>query len=165
MKIRFLLATASLLMAFGAHAAGKQLTLSMYSYGPIEFGKPLSEIEKLVGEKATLEEELTEGCTYGSFKKYPHITFMVERGIVTRADIDSSEVGTAYGIRIGSSKQEVRDAIPSIQESPHEYTEGHYLTSKSADGKNAIVFEENDNIVDYIRAGVTPSAEYIEGCL
>jgi hypothetical protein len=147
-----------------AAPSNKYPVLTETQYGKIQFGQSLKKVEASVGEKAKVEEDPAEGCGYVSFASYPNIIFMVENGKVVRGDTESSLVSTKYGISIGAKRADVKK-VPKVVETRHEYDEnGHYLTVTTPNRKNAIVFEESEGVVTYIRAGVLPAAGYIEGC-
>ena len=166
MKMKKLITTiiVSFLLATINSYAAENLILSDKSYGLVTFGGKLKAIEKKVGEKAKGETG-DNGCDYVTFKKYPEIKFMVEDGIVSRADAISPQIQNKLQIKIGSSIEEVKRMYPNVEVKPHKYDEkGHYLIFKSKDGKRAILFEEGDGKVTDTRAGIEPSVEYVEGC-
>lgn len=145
--------------------AADRLVLSDKSYGLVTFGGKLKAIEKKVGEKAKGETG-DKGCDFVTFKKYPGIKFMVEDGVVTRADVISPQMQNNLQISIGTSLEEVNRRYPAVEVKPHKYDDtGHYLIFKSKDKKRAILFEEGDGKVTDVRAGFEPSVEYVEGCL
>jgi hypothetical protein len=60
----------------------------------------------------------------------------------------------------------VKTMHPNVAIAPHKYDdEGHYLNLSTDDNRAAIVLEESKGKVTDVRAGVKPSAEYVEGCL
>ena len=139
--------------------------LTEKTYGPVTFGSSLKTVEKRIGEKAKGETG-DKGCDFVTFKKLPGIKFMVEDGIVTRADAVSPDIKNKLEIKTGTSLEEVKRRYPAVEVKPHKYDPtGHYLIFKSKDGKRAILFEEGDGKVTDMRAGVEPSVEYVEGCL
>lgn len=141
------------------------LVLTDQSYGVVQFGGKLSEIELRLGEKAERQTGL-ENCNFVAFKKYQGIKFMVEKGIVTRGDVTTPAIRNTLGIKIGTPLAEVQSRFPKVVVEPHQYDpNGHYLIFKSSDGKRATVFEEADGKVTHVRAGLEPSVEYVEGCL
>ena len=144
-------------------AVAAELILTFDSYGPVVFGTRLSDVEKKLGEKA--ERETGEpACNYLTFKRYPNVTFMVENGFITRADV-GKDVPNAFGIKIGTSLADVKKRFPNVIVEPHQYDpKGHYLILKNADRKKAIVMEEGDGKVTDVRGGLIPSAQYVEGC-
>lgn len=145
--------------------AADSLVLSEKSYGPVTFGSSLKKIEKRVGEIATGETG-NKGCDFVTFKKFPGIKFMVEDGIVTRADAVLPGIKNKLEIKKGTSLEEVKRRYPEVEVKPHKYDPtGHYLIFKSKDGKRAILFEEGDGKITDTRAGIEPSVEYVEGCL
>ncbi len=153
------LAAASIVFCEGAPILTDQ------SYGVIEFGSNLKEIEQRLGEKAKRQGG-EHNCNFVTFEKYPGIKFMVEEGIVTRADVTAPNIPNALGIKMGTDLAEVQRRFQKVVVEPHQYDPtGHYLIFKSSDGKRAIVFEEAGGKITDVRAGLEPSVEYVEGCL
>jgi hypothetical protein len=138
--------------------------LSPLGYGSIKFGAKLSEVEAALDEQATpINRE--PGCDFVRFKRYSGISFMVENGVVTRADATPGIFNSAR-VTVGTSLKQVKKMHPDIQIEPHHYDEvGHYLTLTMRDKKAALVFEESAGKVTDIRAGLLPSVQYVEGCL
>ncbi len=145
----------------------ERTVLTDQSYGIVRFGSKLPEIEKKLAENAKGQSRDQEcDCYFVTFKKYPGVKFMVEEGIVTRADVTDSSIPNALGIKIGTTLDQVKRRYPKVIIEQHKYDPtGHYLIFKSTDRKRAIVFEEGDGKVTDVRAGVEPSVEYVEGCL
>lgn len=83
------ISVAALLFLFSlGHAEPTEPVLSKTSYGQISFGSRLEEIEKKLnakGQSETPDEACT--CRYIAFTAYPRAKFMVEDGIVVRADV------------------------------------------------------------------------------
>ena len=151
------------LIVIAAAAAKPILTLD--SYGVVVFGVRLRDVEKKLGEKAELTTTVNPSCSYVTFKRYPNAAFMLEDGVITRADV-SEEVPNAFGITVGTSFSEVKRKFPNVIVERHEYdSDGHYLILKSADKKKAIVMEESDGKVTRVRGGLIPSVQYVEGCV
>lgn len=147
-----------------AFAFADEPVLSWDAYGVVQFGKRLSETEKSLGEKATADEG-EEGCKYVHFKKFPKASFMVEDGIITRADVDPG-VPNSLGVPAGTPMDRVKKKYSKVIVEPHHYdNEGFYLILKNNKGTKAIVMEVGDGIVHTIRGGLEPSVEYVEGCL
>lgn len=167
MKMKKLITTTIIffLLAATTSLAADGLVLSDKSYGLVTFGGKLKAIEKKVGENARGETG-DNGCDFVTFKKYPRIKFMVEDGIISRADATSQQIKNKLQIRIGTSLEEVKRRYPAVEIKLHKYDDtGLYLIFKSKDGKRAILFEESGGKVTNTRAGVEPSVEYVEGCL
>jgi hypothetical protein len=138
--------------------------LGLESYGTVKFGSPILDVEKTLGEKGTRESGEV-GCDYIRFKRYPKVSFMVEDGIVTRADVEKG-VPNTLKIPVGTSLADVKKKYPKVIVEQHKYDEeGHYLIFKNAKGTKAIVMEEGNGKVTDIRGGLEPSVEYVEGCL
>lgn len=145
-------------------AAAPKPILTFDSYGLVVFGNRLSDVQKKLGEKG--ESDTGESaCQYVTFKRYPNVGFMVEDGVITRADV-GEEVPNAFRITVGTSLTEVKKKFPAVIIEPHQYEpNGHYLIFKNANRKKAIVMEESDGKVTYVRGGLIPSVQYVEGCL
>jgi len=155
----------SLLISITPAYAGEPV-LSETSYGKVKFGDSLEHFEILLNDKAP---EITDPderfCRQISFRSYPKVVFMVEEGVVTRAE-SSAPIATSLGITVGTSFEAVKKKVPSVVIEPHKYDpDGHYLILKAPDGKSALVMEEAEGKVSTIRGGLEPSVEYVEGCL
>jgi hypothetical protein len=162
-NILFLILAMLLIIGIGAKPE-KKPELTCRSYGLIKFGDKLTHVEKLMKEKSD-KTGFDFECDYVAFKKYPDVDFMVEEGIVTRAESTSANVLNSLGIKILDSLESVLRRYPNVQMERHAYDEGHYLIFKSSDGKYAMVFEEVQGEVVNVLAGLEPSVEYVEGCL
>lgn len=140
--------------------------LSQTAYGKITFGMQLNDAEKALSEKAPATQVGEEdACRHVKFKALPGASFMVEKRIITRADL-TAEIPNALHVAVGDALADVRKAHPAVRVRPNKYDpNGHDLVFKSPDGKNAIVMEETGGKIASIRAGVEPSVEYVEGCL
>jgi hypothetical protein len=138
--------------------------LSPRGYGEIQFGTQLTDVESRLKERAAPRNR-EFGCDFVQFKKFPGVQFMVEDGIVTRADVIPN-IPNSIGVRVGTRLSEVKRRFPEVKIEPHKYVEhGHYLSLPTADGKAALLFEEDDGRVTDVRAGLFPSVAYVEGCL
>lgn len=140
--------------------------LATTSYGAIKFGEKLSEVEKQISEHVSPPKDDDEaGCRFIQFKAFPEARFMVEDGVITRADV-SENVKNILHISVGTSLAAVKAKFPKAHLERHQYDpNGHYVIFKSADGKAAIVLEESESKIVDIRGGLEPSVEYVEGCL
>jgi len=145
-------------------AAAVEPILTFDSYGLVVFGTRLRDVEKKLGEKAEVAP-VNPSCSYITFKRYANAAFMMEDGVITRADV-SEEVPNALGITVGTSFSEVKRKFPNVIVERHEYDpNGHYLILRSGDKKKAIVMEESDGKVTRVRSGLIPSVQYVEGCV
>jgi hypothetical protein len=147
----------------GTAAAGPNV-LSLGGYGKVRFGTTLAVAEAELKEQA--EPKAREpACDFVRFKKYPGIRFMVEDGVVTRADA-AKRIANSAGVREGMPLARVLAMHPNIEIEPHKYDDaGHYLILRSPDKRSAFVFEEGGGKITDVRAGIQPSVEYVEGCL
>jgi hypothetical protein len=147
-----------------AAAAGPPV-LSASSYGPVKFGATLAAIEKTLGSKAEAPGKQDPACQSVRFPSLPGIRFMVEDGVVTRADVEPG-IANTLGLAVGDTLAQARERHAATNVGPHKYEPaGHYLTMKSPDGRAAIVMEEDGKTITKIRAGLLPSVSYVEGCL
>ena len=154
----------ALILFFSLLACNEETVLSAEAYGPVVFGSQLDDVERMLNVKVTREHE-DPSCYYVKLPKYPGVKFMIEEGIVTRAEVNA-EVPNTLSIKIGTPLDQIKKAHPNIIVTPHKYvSNGFYLVSKTVNGKNAIVMEVVDDKVTHIRAGIEPSVEYVEGCL
>jgi hypothetical protein len=139
--------------------------LSAAGIGAIRFGMTLDQAQQAVGARASLPQPFDPACSMVRFASLPKLRFMVENGIVTRADAGPG-VDNALGVAIGDPLATVRATHPEAQVTRHKYDEnGHYLTFPSADGRAAIILEESGGKVTKMRAGLQPAVAYVETCL
>jgi hypothetical protein len=164
MIIRFLATTLPALgMLLAMPSAGAQ-ALTRTGYGVVHFGERLSVAQAHMHAVAMPVDDNAQ-CGYVKFVKYPGILFMVENGIVTRAE-SRHWIRNAAGVKFGETVEQVRRKHPDIVVTPHKYDDdGNYLRYPTADGKFAIIFEASKGKVNLVRAGVRPSVDYVEGCL
>jgi hypothetical protein len=159
-----LLLLSTLLIGAGSQEGVRNHTLTDRSYGPINFGEKLADVEIRIGERPRAETGDSD-CDYVTFSKFPGVRFMIERGVVTRADVAGAEIPNSLGIEIGTTLVEVKRRYPKVVVQAHHYDPaGHYLIFRSEGGRYAIVFEEGDGKVTDVRGGLEPSVEYVEGC-
>lgn len=141
----------------------KDMVLSAHAIGPVTFGTPLAQVEISLGQAMRLDEVDNPECSFVSFKALPKVRFMVEKGVITRADVDK-EIANTSGVRVGDTVDQLRKAHADLKVEPHKYiTGGHQLTMKGA-GKTAIVMESDGAKITSVRAGLEPSVSYSEGC-
>jgi hypothetical protein len=152
------------LLLVTCHANAAVSVLSPRGYGSIYFGMKLHVAENTLGQPATPKYSGT-GCSFVAFKKYPRLRFMIEDGIVTRADADK-RVKNSAGILVGTALKKVKIKHPKAEIFPHEYDpEGHYVILNTNDNSAAILLEEGGGKITDIRAGLRAAVRYVEGCL
>jgi hypothetical protein len=154
------------LAIFALSAGAAEPVLSASSYGRITFGMSMASAERMLREKVGPPGEFEdESCRYIKFKAYPYADFMIENGIITRADV-SAEARNALGIAVGDSLSSVMQRFPKVAIEPNHYDQNdHDLIFKRNDGKAAVIAGESQGKIIDIRAGLRPSVGYVEGCL
>lgn len=139
--------------------------LSAQGFGPARFGVKLADLEKTLEEKSEPLGEMDPACSSVRFGQLPGVRFMVEQGVVTRADADPG-TPNELGLAVGDTLEQARNKHPALEVGPHKYLPaGHYLTLRSADAKSAIIMEEDGKAITKIRAGLQPAVAYVEVCL
>lgn len=142
----------------------KDLVLSPQAIGRVTFGVPLAQVETILGEQAMgLDQTDNPECSYVAFKALPKVRLMIEKGIVTRADVDP-DIANITGVRVGDTEAVARQKAPNATIGPHKYVpKGHVFTvAGSAD--TAIIMESDGSTITRIRAGKQPAVAYVEGC-
>ncbi|UGQ44650.1 hypothetical protein [Massilia endophytica] len=140
------------------------VSLSASGIGGVVFGMGLKEAERALNENAQPLGPVNAECSTVRFASMPRVRFMVEKGIITRADAERG-VPNIIGVDIDSPVDQVRRKFPNVQVTPHKYLHnGHYLTI-AGDGNTAFVLEDNSRRILKLRAGMQPSVSYVEGCL
>ncbi|NVO05770.1 MAG: hypothetical protein HXX19_07465 [Rhodoferax sp.] len=141
------------------HAGTNMLTTQ--GYGAVRFGMSIAAAEKAVGQHT--RERHSNDCQYVTFRKYPGISFMLEKRVVVRADLDKNLPNSASA-RLGMEAvriEAVRDPYRE-QASDEDYVS---YALKTPDGHAALVVETVDGLVHGIWAGTFPAYTYYEGCL
>ncbi len=151
-----------MLLALPALAHAGAIPLTPEGYGLIRFGMSLAAAEKAMGQH-TRERHHNDSCQYVTFRKYPGISFMLEKGLIVRGDADKN-LPNAAGARLGMEAvriEALRDQYRE-QESEQDYVS---YELKTPDGRAALVVETVDGLVHGIWAGLFPAYTYYEGCL
>lgn len=133
--------------------------------GPVKAGMSLNEARSAVGNSLTIPANLQE-CDYVRPKSPKGVAFMVEKGEISRIDVQpGSDVATVEGAKISDSEARIKSLYPGAAVKPAKYTPGHYLeVTPQAGGNNRIVFETDGKKVVKYRSGRLPAVEYVEGC-
>lgn len=133
--------------------------------GPVKVGMSLNEARRAVGNSLTIPANLQE-CDYVRPKSPKGVAFMVEKGEISRVDIQlGSEVATAAGAKIGDSEDRIKSLYPGVEVKPAKYSAGHDMeVTPQGGGNNRIVFETDGKKVVKYRSGRLPAVEYVEGC-
>jgi hypothetical protein len=140
--------------------------LSLTGLGPVRIGMNEAMVRQAAQTELMKAPSGSEGCVQLHVRRDPGIVLMFEKGVLTRIDFDDAHHATLRGLRIGDSERRARELYSGeYQENPHKYVaDGHYLTIRSSDKRYALVVETDGRYVSHLRAGVVPSAEYVEGC-
>lgn len=158
MNIRFIVVSALL----GVSAAASGQTLSPDGYGKIQFGQRLDQVERKLGQRAT-PRPADPACSMVGFKRYPQVRFMVENGVITRADA-RGVVRNSAGITARMSAKEALRHAPAMRSELHKYDKnGAYLVLPQGEDK-ALIFEASKGKITRMRAGIKPAVDYVETC-
>ncbi len=144
-------------------AKPKDLMLSTQALGPVAFGTPLSQVEISLGQAMRLDEADNPECSFIAFKALPKVRFMVEKGVIVRADVDP-EIANTSGIRVGDTEDQVRQKHADVKVEPHRHIPGARMLTVNGAGKSALVMESDGTKIISVRAGLQPSVSYSEGC-
>ena len=147
-----------------AEAAGKwQVTAA--GIGEVKAGMSVKEANAALGNVLVIPAKLQE-CDYVRPKSPKNLAFMVEKGEISRVDIQpGSDIATVAGAKIGDGEERIKSLYPGVEVKPAKYAPGHYLEVTPKDGgNNRIVFETDGKKVVKYRSGRLPAVEYVEGC-
>jgi len=144
----------------------KDAPLTFIGLGAVHLGLSQAQLKSL-GFKVSEEPSGYEECVEVTLNGDDKVLVMLENDRVTRVSSYDSTIKTKLGINVGSTEGQVKRAYAkNIMIRPHQYDDkGHYLITKSSNGKYAIVFETDGAHVTGIHAGLEASAQYVEGCL
>ena len=92
--------------------------------------------------------------------------FMIEGDKFVRIDVRRDDVAAPGGGKVGMRKAQVAALYAGIEEEPHKYTDGKYLSiAASGVAPTKLVFETDANgVVTEWRVGLLPEVDYVEGC-
>ncbi len=137
--------------------------------GPVHFGMRTAAAERALN--ARFDGVSRSECEYARTSSMPAgLRFMVEKGRIVRADVDSAGVLTGSGAEVGMTEAEIHALYSGrIRTEPHKYTgpEGHYLVytpRDPPDRRYGLIFETDGKVVIRYRTGLRPAVEYVEGC-
>ena len=163
-----LLKIALVLLASLFSIIGVATELSWDGYGNIKFGVSLEEISQKTGfEFVPTKDSMAweDGCRYVDLKGGDEAIYMVENGILTRAEVSLS-TETMLKIEITSSIEQIKKKHPEVIIKNHRYAiGGHYIIFYSPNKSKALLLEYYESKIQAMRAGVVPSVFYVEGCL
>lgn len=146
-----------------APAKVQELMLSAGAIGPVAFGAPLPQVETKLGQALRLDQADNPECSYVAFAAVPKVRFMVEKGVITRADVEP-EIANTAGVRVGDTEDQLKGKIPGLKPQAHKYVQGGHVFTVPGDSQTALLIETDGNKVTSIRAGLQPAVSYVEGC-
>lgn len=137
--------------------------------GPLRAGMTLAEAATALGGRLEALRDTMDGCGFTSIRGAPSgLSLMVVEGRVERVDVDSVDVATDRGARVGDAESRVLELYSGeirVEPHPYEGPEGHNLVvAKPGDTTRVLIFETDGKRVTRYRAGRRPVAEWIEGC-
>jgi hypothetical protein len=132
----------------------------------------INEAARMVGGSFAAPAGGAETCTFAVWREAPPgVLVMLDEGLVARVDITrQSRIATSKGARIGDTEARIKELYKGrVTVSPHEYTDGHYLTvtpppGGGEDRNYRLVFETDGNRVLRYRGGKLPHVGYVESC-
>jgi len=159
-------------MAFGAvvsTTANDSWVVREDGAGPVRIGMTLAQLDAVLHEKSFKPAAKDDqACFYVDPKSQPKILLMMEDGRLARVDVNGPGVFTSTGIQVGDTEKHALQVYGGkLKIKPHAYTGdegGHYLTTKSSDGRYGIRFETDGKKITMYYAGRFDAIQYIEGC-
>ncbi|HVA32708.1 MAG TPA: hypothetical protein VNG31_01085 [Candidatus Baltobacteraceae bacterium] len=132
-----------------AQAAATGATLTMLSGAPVPSGET--------------------GCYFVRAKGLNDVEFMVEGGTLRRADVDSREIRTTDGFRVGDAAAAIERFYGSrASVNPDKYDpavqEIEVVPTGPSAAKYRMIFRIKKGAVFQIRAGALPQVQYVERC-
>lgn len=140
--------------------------LTFDGLGPIRLGMSLKDLQAN-GVKLKKSKIVSGSCRQSTVSSNSEVRLMFENGVITRVEIRGRSIETLSGVRVGFTEAKVRQVYGSrVVVEPHKYDPtGHYMKVFSRDRKKALVFETDGKRITNFRAGISESAQYVEGCL
>ena len=129
------------------------------------------EAARMVGGSFAAPSGGAQSCTYAIWNEAPDsVRVMLDEGLVARVDVSRGTIATSRDARIGDTEARIKELYKGrVAVTPHEYTDGHYLTvtpeAGSGEDRNyRLVFETDGNRVTKYRGGKLPQVGWVEGC-
>ncbi len=160
--------TAPMATVVAGDTTGSAWGVTLEAAGPVRFGMTEGEAMAAVGTAPDSAAATDSACRYWRPSAAPPgLRFMLENGLVVRADVDSAGITTIGDLGVGSPVDSVLLALgPSLQVAPHKYEweSGWRYLSIGGDSTHRLVFEVDSHVVRTWRVGLLPAVEYVEGC-
>lgn len=136
--------------------------------GPVTAGMTLADAASSIGAVPQISPANRQCSVVRASGAPAGVSFMVVAGRIVRIDIDSGDVSTAVGARLGDTESRVMELYGSrVTAGPHKYTDGKYLTvvPEGADSSRyRLIFETDGQRVLRFRAGHLPEVAWVERC-
>lgn len=155
-------------------AAPVTATLTPQGLGKVRIGMSWHQAERALGVKLTGEgASATASCWYAERSDGidPGVSYMVEKGRITRIDIGQPASGalprivTAAGIGLGADVEAIRRAYGAgVRLEAAEIEPDTNLIHVEASKGRGTVLEIRDGKVTAFRSGLKPAIDYSEGC-
>lgn len=145
-------------------------TVTSAGYGELQIGMTVANAATALQSPVPSMSGADTACSYVHFATQPAgMRVMVVHDTVARIEIDSSNVATGLGARVGDSESRIQEMYGSrVSMQPHKYdSAGHYLIVNQVPGTDRglkLVFETDGARVTKYRAGRMPEVEFVEGC-
>jgi len=147
-------------------------TVDEFGMGPLRAGMTVAEAARTVGGSFSAPAGGAETCTFAVWREAPPgVLVMLDEGLVARVDVTrDSRIATSKGARIGDTEARIKELYKGrVAVTPHEYTDGHYLTvtpppGSGEDRNYRLVFETDGNRVLRYRGGKLPQVGWVESC-
>jgi hypothetical protein len=153
----------------GTGGGGGRWVATAEGVGPVRIGMRLGEADSALGGRLATREDLNPDCDHVGLEDGGRgVLYMVVAGRVARIEIESPDVATDRGARVGDPSDRVRRLYGDrVEARPHKYVEGAQtlVVTPSGDGGRRLVFETDagGRVVRY-RVGRMPEVEWVEGC-
>ncbi len=145
-------------------------TVTEFGIGALRAGMTIAEAARIVGGSFAARPGAAKTCGFAIWPEAPPgVLVMLDEGLVARVDVTrDSPIATSRGARIGDTEARIKELYKGrVTVSPHEYTDGHYLTVTPPAGQDRnyrLVFETDGNRVLRYRGGKLPQVGYVESC-
>ena len=148
--------------------------LTLTSLGPLAVGMTMDAASQAANQRFTQVASGGEeyGCLYFRPQEGPEgVSLMVIDGKIARIDIDTAQIATLSGIRLGDTAAKVRQVYGDrLEAQPHEYVPGGqyliFVPTEAASQDYRVGFETDERgIVTRMRNGLVGAALAIEGCV
>jgi len=147
-------------------------TVDEFGIGPLRAGMTVSEAARIVGGSFAARPGGETICGFAVWREAPPgVLVMLDEGLVARVDVTrESRIATSKGARIGDTEARIKELYKGrVAVTPHEYTDGHYLTvtpppGSGEDRNYRLVFETDGNRVLRYRGGKLPQVGWVESC-